>query len=35
MCGVCSGLSKLFPSFARSSANSFPVMPVCARTLCM
>jgi hypothetical protein len=32
MCGVCSGFSKLFPSFARSSASSFPVMPVWART---
>jgi hypothetical protein len=35
MCGVCSGFSKLFPSFASSSASSFPIMPVCARTLCM
>ena len=35
MCGVCSGFSRLFPSFASSSASSFPRMPVCARTLCM
>jgi hypothetical protein len=35
MCGVSSGFSKVFPSFANSSASSFPEMPVCARTLCM
>jgi hypothetical protein len=35
MCGVSYGFSKVFPSFANSSASSFPVMLVCARTLCM
>jgi len=33
--GVDSGFSLVFPSLASSSAISFPVMPVCARTLCM
>jgi hypothetical protein len=35
MCGVCFGFSMVVPSFANSSASSLPVMPVCARTLCM
>jgi hypothetical protein len=33
--GVASGFSLVVPSFASSSAISFPVMPVWARTLCM
>jgi hypothetical protein len=35
MCGVLFGFFMVVPSFASSSAKSFPVMPVCARTLCM
>ena len=35
MWGVCSGFSRVFPSFASSLASSFPRMLVCARTLCM
>jgi hypothetical protein len=35
ICGVASGFSLVVPSFARSSAITFPVMPVRARTLCM
>ena len=33
--GVGVGFSLVFPSLASSSAISFPVMPVWARTLCM
>jgi hypothetical protein len=33
--GVASGFFLVVPSFASSSAISFPVMPVWARTLCM
>jgi hypothetical protein len=33
--GVASGFSLVVPSFASSSASSFPAMPVWARTLCM
>ena len=33
--GVISGLSFCVPSFASVFAISFPLMPVCARTLCM
>lgn len=35
MCGVFVGFSWVVPIFASSSAISFPVMPECARTLCM
>ena len=35
MCGVCSGFSKVVPSFASVSASSLPEMPVWALTLCM
>ena len=35
MCGVLVGFSLSVPSLASVSAISFPVMPVCARTLCM
>jgi hypothetical protein len=35
MCGVLSSFSLVVPAFASSSANPFPVMPKCARTLCM
>ena len=34
MCGVLSGFSLSVPSLASVSAISFPLIPVCARTLC-
>ena len=35
MCGVLVGFSLVVPSFASMSTISFPVIPECARTLCM
>ena len=35
MCGVVVGLSISVPSLASVSAISLPLMPECARTLCM
>ena len=35
MCGVFSSLVLKFPLLAKVSAISLPIIPVCARTLCM